>query len=100
MVKQINYNEVKFYLKNKSKGKGTIFAVFNFGYKEDGSYKSFQLSTGEHIKVVYWDKENQCAFKNPNVDWRTINKNLNKIEIDIIEAYEALVMAKKEVTPE
>ncbi|MFZ4521095.1 MAG: hypothetical protein ACOYNC_05290, partial [Bacteroidales bacterium] len=54
MNKKINSNEVKFYLKNKSKGKGTIFAIFNFGYKEDGSYRNVQISTGEHIEVRFW----------------------------------------------
>lgn len=100
MRNKINSNEVKFYLKNKSNGKGTIFAVFNFGYKEDGSYRSLQLSTREQIEETYWNKEDQCVIKNPKCEWRKINQNLKRLEVDILDAYENLFIAKKEVTPE
>ena len=34
--------EVKFYLKNKKNGWGSIVGIFNFGYIEDGKYRFYQ----------------------------------------------------------
>ena len=100
MKEKYKKNEVKFYLKNKSKGKGTIFAIFYFGYREDGCYKPFQLSTGESIDVRFWDQENQCAIKDPHVEWQQINDSLRKLHVKITEAYDELVSRKSEITPE
>jgi len=93
-------NEVKFYLKNKTNGKGSIFAIFHFGYREDGNNKPFQLSTGERIEVRFWDQENQCVIKNPQVEWQEINSNLRKMHVNIKDAYDNLILEKREVTPE
>ena len=93
-------NEVKFYLKNKTNGKGTIFAIFYFGYREDGKNKPFQLSTGERIDVRFWDEDYQHVIKDPNVEWREINKSITKTADKIIDAYDDLLLHKSKVTPE
>ncbi len=93
-------NEVRYYLKNNSKGKATIFALFNFGYKEDGHFKPLQITTGEQIDAKFWDKKNHCIIKDPSIDWRNINQNLKRIGVDIIDSYEKLIVEKQEITPE
>ena len=93
-------NKVKFYLKNKKNGWGSVVAIFNFGYKEDGKYRFYQISTGEEVSIISWDNKNQRTIKASIPDWDGINRRLNQVEIDIISKFEEMGKAKLEITPE
>ena len=43
--------EVKFYLKNKKDGWGSIVGIFNFGYIEDGHYRFYQQRIGDQPDI-------------------------------------------------
>lgn len=92
--------KVKFYLKNKKDGWGSIVAIFNFGYIEDGRYRFYQQRTGEDVPVGSWDDKTQRLKKGSIPDWDRINRKLNLVENDIIERYDFMVRNKLEITPE
>jgi len=92
--------KVKFYLKNKKDGWGSIVAIFNFGYIEDGRYRFYQYRTGEDIPVDSWDNKVQRLKKGSIPDWDRINRKLNSVENEIIDRYEEMVKNKIKVTPE
>lgn len=92
--------KVRFFLKNKKGGWGSIVAIFQFGYKEDGVYRFFQYSTGEDIPIDCWDEVNQRIKIKTFNDWNRINRKLNQVENDIINKYEDMVSERLEVTPE
>ena len=91
--------EVKFYLKNKKNGWGSIVGIFNFGYVEDGQYRFYQHRVGEDIPLECWDKEEQRVKKSSIPDYARINKKLNNLETEIIEKYDEMVKNKMEVNP-
>jgi site-specific recombinase XerD len=91
--------EVKFYLKNKKNGWGSIVGIFNFGYVEDGQYRFYQHRVGEDIPIECWDKEDQRIKKGSIPDYARINKKLNNLETEIIEKYDEMVKNKLEVNP-
>jgi len=91
--------EVKFYLKNKKNGWGSIVGIFNFGYVEDGQYRFYQHRVGEDIPIECWDKEEQRVKKSSIPDYARINKKLNNLETEIIEKYDEMVKNKLEVNP-
>ena len=92
--------KVRFFLKNKKGGWGSIVGIFQFGYKEDGVYRFFQYSTGEDIAIDCWDETTQRIKKGTVHDWDRINRKLNQVENDIIDNYEKMVKEKLEITPE
>jgi site-specific recombinase XerD len=92
--------KVKFYLKNKKNGWGSIVAIFNFGYVEDGRYRFYQCRTGEEIPITSWDNKGQRVKKGSFLDWDRINRKLNFVENEIIEKYDEMVKDKIEITPE
>lgn len=91
--------KVKFYLKNKKDGWGSIVAIFNFGYIEDGRYRFYQYRTGEDAPINSWDDKVQRLKKGSIPDWDRINRKLNSVENEIIDRYEEMVKNKIKVTP-
>ena len=92
--------KVKFYLKNKKNGWGSIVAIFNFGYIEDGHYRFYQYRPGEEIPIDSWDTKEQRLKKGSIPDWDRINRKLNTVENEIIDKYEEMVRDRIEITPE
>jgi site-specific recombinase XerD len=93
-------NKVRFYLKNKKNGWGSIVAIFNFGYKEDGKYRFYQVSTGEEVPIKSWDSKTQRTIKASVPDWDGINRRLNQVEIDIVNKFDEMGKENLEITPE
>lgn len=91
-------SKVKFYLKNKKNEWGSIVAIFNFGYKEDGKYRFYQFRTGEDVPINSWDIKTQRILKGSIPDWDGINRRLNQVENDIIRKYEDMGKDGLEIT--